>query len=794
MSQTQQPDGNEKLGPRALKLRESFLKATDSFLNSWKPQAVDDCFAGLEDRYLKWMRLLVLQEVIPGIRSCVVAEFADICQEAQVVSKLNALDRLCEEQGVLGNGAAAVTPRPPPELDVSPAQLVRQQLLGERRKEIAELQAQAKALEKERGNLEAALEEKRARVAAVANRLQRVREDGDTVGGMVYVCAGWSAPQGGAASSLFRGVDSRLLFNDLLTMLTRSSRPTLTVVIGTPGIGALVMASLPVPDRIRLRRTCRTFRDAVDESFLALTQLFGEDVAGGSSRPGTTALSWFLAKCPNLTTLSIASRDEHQKPWGERDHSALTWPCTGQMTVVQGVLSLEDIARRYKGLEYLNVAGCQDVCDAGVAAIAWHCRGLTALDVSQCELHDESIRAVAEACPGLMRLVMQCWPVSDDSLVALGQHCHQLAELDAAFTAVTDVGVTALVTNCPRLRRLIVSHSITADGIAKVAAHCPLLEHLGINMCQFVTDDSIKKIADGCPRLRRLDAVFCGIKDEGLTALGDKCKELCHVNVEMTGVSDASILACANNCPRLLHLDVSRCYMVTDVGIRWLAQKCKQLEYLSVARCPLVTNAGISMVAKNCPWLRTLIVNEAGATNIDIGAIGAHCHELRYFDMANMGAYMSLTGLAKGCPKLEYLDVTSSREVNTEAVTALSRYCKQLRVFKAGVTVLDDKDVAKLIQERGRQLRELDFSDSLITDDTLKLVAQKCPLLQGLKVAGTCITDKGIKLLAHGCKELRHLDVERCDLSPAALRLLDGERCEVKPWHVLVDGFDYASD
>eukprot|EP00899_Mesostigma_viride_P017162 jgi/Mesvir1/25447/Mv01718-RA.1 len=139
--------------------------------------------------------------------------------------------------------------------------------------------------------------------------------------------------------------------------------------MAVPGLGLQVLSAVPVLDRVRLRHTCRTWLAAIDESFLGLTDIFAEDAAGMGCGPDMNGLAWLMDKCRKLTAISVSARADHEEPWGERDRISLTWPWAAadryEGRIREGLVALEDIARKYQGLKYLNLAGCMDVTDAG---------------------------------------------------------------------------------------------------------------------------------------------------------------------------------------------------------------------------------------------------------------------------------------------------------------------------------------------------------------------------------------------------------------------------------------------
>eukprot|EP00899_Mesostigma_viride_P007910 jgi/Mesvir1/1711/Mv21167-RA.1 len=559
-----------------------------------------------------------------------------------------------------------------------------------------------------------------------------------------------------------------------------SSQVTLYQIFAAPGIGAHVMGFLSIPERVQVRRTCRAFLSAVDQTLQGLTELFGEDVASSEWRPGTQGLRWLVIKCPNLRTLSVASREDHEEPWRERDRFSLTWPTVELQYIQPRVVSLGDIARTCQGLTYLNVAGCsEDVTGAGIMAIARSCRGLEALDVSDCHVGDAAIQAVAESCRGLRRLAASCmWSVTDASLVSLGQHCPQLEALDVDFAGVTDEGVIAIAGGCPCLRRLVVACRVTDAAISQVAEHCRELEHLGVEACKSVTDASIKTIAANCPRLRRLDVPNTGITDNSISVLAGKCTELRRLNVAETGVSDAGISVVAAHCAQLEYLDVSECDKVTDDSITQVGRRCAHLQALLIGSCMKVGDAGIGMVARNCAGLRKLVIRMSGYTDAGIKAIARHCGELEYLDMAHGGRDgCSLVALAKGCRQLEYLDISMLNAVSERSFAAIGRYCTGLRVLRARYQ-RSKETLWALIEKVGPALEVLDLSNSCVTDKAIGWMAVCCPQLQVLILDNCHVRNKGVRMIAKAFTDLRHLNVLECDLTDDSISLLPDD-CDV---------------
>eukprot|EP00899_Mesostigma_viride_P023985 jgi/Mesvir1/4771/Mv22187-RA.1 len=536
------------------------------------------------------------------------------------------------------------------------------------------------------------------------------------------------------------------------TNVTESQELTLEGLMAVPGMGAPMMGALSIPERVQLRRLSKTLLRAVDDSLHCLTALYGEDIAGEGCKPGTASISWLMARCPNLTTLSLAPRSDHEEPWAQRERWALSWrweslpSCslpesvspppgtTGVIATSYSCLALE-AARRYPRLTYLNLAGWRGVSDAGLRALAESCPNLTALDVSGCPVYGSGILAVARSCPRLRRLGMTACKSYDldSTLVEIARRCPQLEALDVDYSEVTDEGVAALAHGCPLLRRLVLPKRVTSSSIKEVAQHCPLLEHLGIHS---ISDAMLESLAAHCPRLQRLEGRECErVTDAGISALAAKCTGLHRLNVPGADVSDVGMTAVASHCTGLEHLNVAGCGRVTDASISLVARSCRQLRHLSIAGCSQVTGASITLVVESCPLLRELLIGRTRLDDDVLKAIADNCPELRWLDVAGCrsdGGGLSL--LASGCKKLEILDVSGSYLMTRWGLSDIAEHCTRLRVFRAAGIHYADGVISGLIEARGQQLRALDLSRSQVTDDTAALVAKRCPRLQELRV------------------------------------------------------------
>eukprot|EP00966_Prymnesium_polylepis_P280190 6473639-Prymnesium_polylepis.1 len=150
---------------------------------------------------------------------------------------------------------------------------------------------------------------------------------------------------------------------------------------------------------------------------------------------------------------------------------------------------LDSVSKRSKDITAtasLDVSDNPLITDDAFQAILGRCASLTSLSVAGCsELTDESIKAVA-GCTSLTSLdVSGCGKLTDEALQAIAKNC-----------MLTSVNVSG----CRNL----------TDEAIKALASRSSLRSLNVAYCgKLLTDDSIKAVAASCPSLTSLNAADC---------------------------------------------------------------------------------------------------------------------------------------------------------------------------------------------------------------------------------------------------------------------------------------------
>eukprot|EP00899_Mesostigma_viride_P012544 jgi/Mesvir1/21290/Mv21683-RA.1 len=547
---------------------------------------------------------------------------------------------------------------------------------------------------------------------------------------------------------------------------------TLNDLMAVRGVGAQIMRAVPVLQRLRLRQVCRAFLSAVDESLESLSEMFWEHMAEAVRSTG--GLDWLVDKCPNLRTLSVWSSPEvdYRCEKQQRIRHRLVRP--GMATQSFSTLA------HCTGLRSLNLAGCVDVGDDLLTALAASCRELESLDVSYCRVTDAGITEIALHCPGLKKLSARALKhVTDTSIEQVALCCGQLKWLDVATTNVTDAGVSAIAQRCPHLCHLALGQcaAVTDASMLVVAENCATLEELDVSGLLGITDASITAVAERCRQLKSLDlSEFSCVSNQGLEAVAEHCPQLEYLDVFNLDIRRSVMWKIARNCPRLRHLNAHLGPLIDDEVIDTLTASCPQLHHLSVSDSDNLTDDSVLLLAERCPQLEHLLIWACNrVTDVGISAIARCCPRLKHLDLWDCGNVTdaSMTLVGEHCRQLEKLGISLRAEGVTDAsLRVVGRNCARLRSFVIrgeawGEVGVGEQAALRVIVEDCRQLEHLDVSTtSLTSDECMAAISRNCTNLRSFVASGCrSLTDRNLAVLLAGRvgASLLHLDLSLCD-------------------------------
>ncbi|KAL5098329.1 hypothetical protein RYX36_002656 [Vicia faba] len=169
----------------------------------------------------------------------------------------------------------------------------------------------------------------------------------------------------------------------------------------------------------------------------------------------------------------------------------------------------------FEHLEVLSVAGIPTVCDTFVTDyIVARGHNMKELNLKDCiNLTDESIKVIAEHCPGMCRLdLSNVCKLTDLSMGYLTNGCRALYTLKLCRNSFSDEAVAAFVeTNGESLKELSLNNvkKVGYHTTLSLASHAKKLHSLDVSWCRNLTDNALGLIVDSCSSLRLLKLFGC---------------------------------------------------------------------------------------------------------------------------------------------------------------------------------------------------------------------------------------------------------------------------------------------
>ncbi|TVU51560.1 hypothetical protein EJB05_02995, partial [Eragrostis curvula] len=278
---------------------------------------------------------------------------------------------------------------------------------------------------------------------------------------------------------------------------------------------------------------------------------------------------------------------------------------------------LKSIGRSCGSVRELCLSKCSGVTDAELSFVVSRLKNLLKLDITCCRnITDVSLASITSSCTSLTSLRMEsCAHVSSEGLRLIGKHCCHLEELDLTDNDLDDEGLKAIA-RCSKLSSLKVGIclKISDEGLTHIGKACPELRDIDLYRCGGISDDGVTQLAQGCPKLEAINLSYCtDITDRSLMALS-KCAKLNTLEIRgCPRVSSCGISEVAMGCRLLSKLDIKKCFEINDVGMLYISQFSHSLRQINLSYCS-VTDIGLLSLSSICGLQNMTIIHLAGIT------------------------------------------------------------------------------------------------------------------------------------------------------------------------------------
>nr|GAT47432.1 predicted protein [Mycena chlorophos] len=312
-----------------------------------------------------------------------------------------------------------------------------------------------------------------------------------------------------------------------------------------------------------------------------------------------------------------------------------------------------------------------------------------------------------------------CSSISTRSLHHLLIQSRSLARLCLkGLSAVTNTTCEIIGVYCPNLVALDLGRcpNIDASGLRSLTAtfalrgEYMLLKELRLSGLKHLDDSALAALGRAAPFLEVLDLSYCrGLHNtavEALVACGEYDSEdpengikIVTLNAREAGRSVDEGTQFRRRITRLRHLILSSCILLTDAACSHLAHAVPKLEYLELAGIGnSLDDDGLIRLLETTPLLSKLDLEDASAiTDAVLATLTPALDEGE--DEDDPAAPQS---------PLEHLVISGAVEVTEDALLALIRGCKKLRVLEA-----DNTRIGPIIMKTFvRTLRQREISNA----------------------------------------------------------------------------------
>ncbi|KAK4742090.1 hypothetical protein SAY87_000091 [Trapa incisa] len=433
----------------------------------------------------------------------------------------------------------------------------------------------------------------------------------------------------------------------------------------------------------------------------------------------------------------------HFRPWVSA--MARAYPWLEKVYLKRISLTNDDLALladSFHQFKELELVFCEGFGTRGLSKVAYNCRQLRVLDLSDTEVTDDNVDWIS------------CFPEDETCLESLVFDC---MENDINFDALE-----RLVARSPLLKKLRLNRYASMRQLYQLLLRAPQLTHLGTG--SFGLIENVQNMDDNqecnyyssafaaCTSLVCLSG-FKDVMPVYLPSIHPVCANLTSLNFSYTNINPQQFRSVIVHCHKLQTLWILD--SVCDEGLQAASETCKDLRELRVFPVDAdediegpVSEVGLQAISEGCRKLQSILYFCQRMTNEAVIAMSRNCPDLLVFRLCIMGRRQpdSVTG-----------------KPMDEGFGAIVKNCQKLtRLAVSGL--LTDK-AFWYIGQYGKLVRTLSVAFAGDSDMGLRYVLEGCPRLQKLEIRDSPFGDAALHAGAHRYYNMRFLWMSSCRVS-----------------------------
>lgn len=323
------------------------------------------------------------------------------------------------------------------------------------------------------------------------------------------------------------------------------------------------------------------------------------------------------------------------------------------------------------------------------------------------EITDKQIPIISEIFSYLTEISLFCCKLITMESLVNDSIYNKLKSIQLSLcNNLTDIGFQNLITKSPNLNSLCIYNSAKlTDSSFNLVSNCHKLTYLNFGGLINISIECIKHILNNCNNIIHFISGQDNINNEILELIGNK-----YLNLKT--------LVCSGETN------------ITDNGILNISN-CHKLEILSIASS-LISDDGIDIICKNCPNIIDLsLIFCSRLTHITSNLIGEYYPNLKKLCLMSTRNLKNINNILINCPKLLNLNIHNCN-ININFCEIINN-CGYLEYFEFGHNNIN-YGILDNINTPYTNLKYLDVSQSMITDDILKDIIKHSPLLETISI------------------------------------------------------------
>lgn len=306
---------------------------------------------------------------------------------------------------------------------------------------------------------------------------------------------------------------------------------------------------------------------------------------------------------------------------------------------------------------------------------------------------------------------------------------------------------------------------LRSEHLSKTLNRFSNIFHLDLSLCPRITDSSLSTIsAFSHKTLRSIDLSQSKFfSHTGLSNLATNCSNLVEIDLSNSIHLRDTAAAAITEAKNLERLWLSRCKLITDIGIGCIAVGCKKLKLINLKWCLSVGDLGVGLIAVKCKEIQSLDLSYLPITTKCLPSI----LKLQHLESLMLEGCFgidddSLALLQQGCNTLELLDMSSCQNVSHVGISLLTSGTRSLRKLTLAYGTPVTLALADSLQKLS-SLQSIKLDGCLVTCSGLKAMGNWCVSLKEISLSKCVgVTDEGLCSLVTKHKDLRKLDITCC--------------------------------